>query len=114
MRALPIAILAIASLASTALARAEESTGTVYGRVYSIGSHKPICGAPVRLYSNREPTQGTRTRSDGSFSFISVFPGYVTVVVDRSVQHVEVHASLESDATFYVRGHSFGKYCPGG
>ncbi len=99
-----VAALAAILSATATIAVADESTGSVFGRVYFEGTKRPVCNLPVRLYSNREPNQRTLTRSDGSFLFLAVFPGYVTVSVPRAAsQRIEVHANLESDATFYMR-----------
>ncbi len=84
-------------------AGANASLGTIYGRVYDRMTGKPICAFPVRLISNKEPNQETRTRSDGSFSFLSVFAGEAVLVSGGIMRRVEVHANLETDQTFYVR-----------
>ncbi len=98
------AALAAILSATVTMANGDESTGSVFGRVYFEGTKRPVCNLAVHLYSNREPNQRTRTRKDGSFLFLAVFPGYVTVAVPRAAsQRIEVHANLESDATFHVR-----------
>jgi len=82
--------------------RAEGTTGSIYGRVYDEGSHRPACGLAVRIVSDSEPPQETRTLPDGSFSFVAVFPGTVRVMIARQTTAVEVHANLDSDETIYV------------
>jgi hypothetical protein len=86
---------------------AEQTTGEVYGRVYTDNSHRPAGGVTVLLLSDREPMQETRTRPDGSFTFLAVFPGDVTVKVGELTTPVDVHANLESDSTILLGGESF-------
>ena len=75
-----------------------EQTGMVYGRIYADVSHRAAAGVTVRLISAREPMQETKTRADGSFTFVAVFPGDATIEVGRSNAPVYVSAGLESDA----------------
>lgn len=85
---------------------ADANTGRVYGKVLLAGSHQPVCDMAVRIDSNREPTQWTRTLGDGSYHFLSVFPGRVTIVVGRSrgVRYEEVSANLPTAVEpIYIR-----------
>ncbi|MBC5811325.1 MAG: carboxypeptidase regulatory-like domain-containing protein [Candidatus Eremiobacteraeota bacterium] len=59
-------------------ALADGNTGTVRGFV-TFGDRTPVCGALVVLSSPREPTLTTWTGRDGSYVFLAVFPGDVTV-----------------------------------
>ena len=98
------ALMALVALA-TAHASAEDSTGSIYGRIYQEHTHRPMCNLWVRMLSTHEPSQIVRTREDGSYRFLAVLPGYVTVAAERAgSQRVEVHANLESDANFFVHG----------
>ena len=108
------AALLVGALAAVtfAPAHADENVGSIYGRVYIEKTHKPVCYTPVRMVSNREPNQETHTRPDGSFLFLAVVPGMVTVAVPHApAQHVEVHANLETDAMFYVQRNDSRRAC---
>jgi hypothetical protein len=81
---------------------ADGNTGSIYGRVYTKGSHHPACCVVVRVESTTEAPQETLTKPDGSFSFAAVFPGTVIVTIGKETTPIDVHANLESDETIYV------------
>lgn len=93
-------LIASGMFGGTALA--EQNTGSLYGRIYSQGTHHPAACVTVRVFSDKEPMQETRTRADGSFTFVSVFPGDVTIVVGKQAVASSIHASLETDENVYV------------
>ncbi len=113
MRVLGTVVLLCALVAAgSSRVVADENVGSIYGRVYVEHTRKPACFTTVKMLSNREPNQETRTRPDGSFLFLAVLPGYVTVEVPHAqAQRVEVHANLESDAMFYVRHNNSRRSC---
>jgi hypothetical protein len=88
-------ILGLACLTS-AVALADANTGRVYGTVLLAGSHEPVCDMLVTIESNREPAIQVRTLGDGSYHFLAVFPGPVTITVGRSrgTRHEDVSANL--------------------
>ena len=108
------AIVFGAALALTGLMHgtslAEQTTGMIHGRIYADESHRPAGGVTVRLLSDTEPMQETRTAPDGSFTFLAVFPGDATLKVGNSAMSVDVHASLESDATILLAPDSVARH----
>jgi hypothetical protein len=104
MRGISLAlVIALVGCASEA-AHADGDTGLVYGRVLIQGTGQPVCPITVRAVSNREPTWETQTQADGSFRFLALFPGNVTIIIgqNRIVQALTVHANLMERSTFYL------------
>ena len=98
-------VLAIGALCCTlnATAWADGNTGLIYGRVLMNGTNMPPCPTTVTVSSDREPPQRTLTGPDGSFHFLSVMPGRVTLSVGRvNVRDLVVSANLQNADT-YVR-----------
>lgn len=89
--------------AFSATAWADGNTGLIYGRVLMNGTSAAPCPMIVTVSSNREPPQRTRTATDGTFHFLSVMPGPVTLSVGRVViRDLIVSANLQNADT-YVR-----------
>jgi hypothetical protein len=89
------------SLIATALA--DGNTGLIYGRVFADGTRTPPCGrVAVTASSDREAPQVTYTSADGSFHFLSVIPGRVTLTVGAVARDVNVSANIPNMDT-YVR-----------
>ena len=81
---------------SGGIASADGNTGMIYGRVLIARSNMPVCPITVTATSDREPMLKTHTDADGSFHFLSVFPGPVRITVGRSraVRNITVSANL--------------------
>lgn len=81
---------------STAIASADGNTGLIYGKVLLSGSHIPVCPIAVVVKSDRQAPQKTFTAGDGSYHFLTVSPGPVTLLIghSRSVQALTVSANL--------------------
>jgi len=85
-------------------ALADGNTGIVYGRVLLSSTEQPVCRITVRALSNREGPWETNTGADGSFVFLSIRPGPVTIVVGRGreFRQINVSANLQNQETFYL------------
>jgi hypothetical protein len=92
----------LAALPGSALA--DGNTGTVYGRVLLSTTEQPVCRITVRALSNREGPWETNTGADGSFVFLSIRPGPVTIVIGRGreFRQISVSANLQNQETFYL------------
>jgi hypothetical protein len=77
-------------------ASADGNTGLIYGKVLLAGSHQPVCPIAVIVRSDRQAPLETFTAGDGSYHFLSVSPGPVTLSIgrSRSVQSLSVSANL--------------------
>ena len=78
MKKLFLAILFVASVASSALAQV--SVGVVTGRVVSRVGREPIEQATVTLHGT--PTQTVTTSADGTFTFTDIPFGFATIEVN--------------------------------
>ena len=86
-------------------AAADGNAGIIYGRVLLSGSDRPVCPITIRVFSDRESPWTTRTKADGSFVFLQIQPGPVTVVVgsNRERRRVTVSANLSNQELFYLQ-----------
>jgi hypothetical protein len=99
-QALPVFALCCAL---TTAARADGNTGLVYGRVFIDGTSKASpCPVIVRLTSDRQAAQQTLTAADGSFHFLTVMPGRVTVTAGPVARELSVSANI-ANMDAYVR-----------
>jgi len=94
----------VCAAVTTGAVLADSNTGWIYGRVVVTGTRQPVCPITIIAINNRESPWETHTRSDGSFYFLSLLPGRVTIIIGRNrvVREVEVHANLPTEETFYV------------
>ncbi|HEY0613892.1 MAG TPA: hypothetical protein VGC96_04600 [Candidatus Elarobacter sp.] len=86
------AALAVAGLLP-ATANAQGNTGMIYGHVFLSGTRIPVCPLTLWARSDREALLKAPTRSDGSFRFLLVSPGPVTVIAGRNRASVNVSVS---------------------
>jgi hypothetical protein len=96
-----------------AAAVADGNTGEIYGRVLLSGTDRPACRIMVRVLSNREAPWETRTSADGSFVFLQIRPGPVTIVVGRNRERrqITVSANLPNQEVFYVNPRDAARPC---
>jgi hypothetical protein len=103
IRYLAAAVTALA-LVLPSPGRCDGNAGMIYGRVLLSTTHQPVCPITVRVLSNREGPWEAHTQSDGSFVFLQVRPGPVSIVIGRGreVRSVNVSANLQEQQTFYL------------
>lgn len=87
-----------AACSLTSLACADGNTGLIYGKVLLERAHIPICPIAVTAISGRQAPQQTFTRDDGSYHFLTVSPGPVTLVIGDNlrVHNLTVSANLST------------------
>lgn len=100
MRSILLACALLVAL--TAAAWADGNTGLIYGRVLQTETGTPACPISVMASSDRQPPDVVVSNRDGSFHFLSIVPGPVTLTVGSVSRDVVVSANIVNmDA--YVR-----------
>ena len=100
----PLFSAGVAALAALASAGAQQSTGTITGRVLEAESQRPVAEAQVMIVGT---TRGTRTDAEGRYRIASVTPGTASLRIARigyqsASREVTVAAGQEVTADFSI------------
>lgn len=83
---------------------ADGNAGMIYGRVVNSDTGKPVAPITIHVYSSSEGPWVTQTKSDGSFVFLQVRPGPVSIVVGdgKATRFATISANLPDKEMFFL------------